>query len=133
MTQIKSFQDILAWQRAHELVLLIYKITEISYPKSEEYCLKSQIRRCAISIPSNIAEGFKRRSKKDCIHFYNIADASLEELKYQTILSKDLHYFSGVQYHQIMELSNEVGKLLCGWAKAQKALFQNCSVVLCPA
>jgi len=93
LVAIKNLTEIIAWQKAHELVLEIYKITN-DFPKIEDYCLTSQIRRAAISIPSNIAEGFKRKSTRDSVHFYNIADGSLEEVKYQLILARDLKYIS---------------------------------------
>lgn len=118
MAGINSFTDIKAWQKAHELVLEVYKLTK-SFPKFEEFCLTSQIRRAAISIPSNIAEGFKRKSAKDSNHFYNIADGSLEEAKYQLILSKDLEYISEGSFSKVFSLAEEVGRLLCGWYKSQ--------------
>ena len=118
MTQIKSFIEITAWQKSHTLVLEIYRITS-QFPKQEEYCLTSQIRRAAISIPSNIAEGFKRKSAKDSDHFYNIADGSLEEVKYQLILSKDLQYINSYEFDRIWLLAEEVGKILSGWKKSQ--------------
>lgn len=118
MANIKSFTDIKAWQKAHELVLEVYKLTK-DFPKYEEFCLTSQIRRAAVSIPSNIAEGFKRKSVKDSSHFYNIADGSLEEVKYQLILSKDLKYINEEMFLEVFALSEEVGRLLCGWHKSQ--------------
>lgn len=78
---IKTFHDIVAWQKAHELVLLSYKLTE-QHPKTEIFGLASQSRRCAVSVPSNIAEWYTRKSRADCLHFYRISDGSLEELKY---------------------------------------------------
>lgn len=119
MDKIKSFQDIIAWKKAHELVLFIYKITD-NFPRSEEFGLKSQIRRAAVSIPSNIAEGFKRKSKADSVHFYNMAEASLEEAKYQLILSRDLKYISLEEYEKSVFLAEETGKILYGWLSSQK-------------
>ena len=92
MGQIKSFQDLEVWQRAHKLVLAVYRMTKV-FPAEEKYGLVSQMRRAAVSVPANIAEGFKRRSKSDKIRFYNMSETSLEELKYYFILSKDLAYF----------------------------------------
>ena len=86
MGTIKTFQDIVAWQKAHQLALLVYQLTE-KYPKIEIFGLVSQGRRCAVSVPSNIAEGYTRKSRADCLHFYRIADGSLEELKYQLLLA----------------------------------------------
>lgn len=93
MGQIKSFQDLEVWQRAHKLVLAVYRMTK-TFPADERYGLVSQMRRAAVSVPANIAEGFKRRSKTDKMRFYNMSETSLEELKYYFILSKDLEYFN---------------------------------------
>lgn len=116
---IKVFTDIVAWQKAHNLTLLVYNLTD-SYPKSETFGLASQSRRCAVSIPSNIAEGFKRKSKNDSIRFYNIAEGSLEELKYQILLAKDLNYVTNSQHKHALEMAEEVGRLINGWIKIQK-------------
>ncbi|MDO8536733.1 MAG: four helix bundle protein [bacterium] len=119
MGAITTFTEIIAWQKAHALVLEIYKITE-EYPDNEKFGLVSQTRRCAVSVPSNIAEGFKRKSKNDSIHFYNIAEASLEELKYQTLLAHDLGYISKREYASLAQLLDETGKLIHGWSKIQR-------------
>lgn len=119
MAGIKTFKELTVWQKSHELVLLVYKVC-VQYPKFEEFGLASQSRRCAVSIPSNIAEGFKRKHRADSIHFYNISEGSLEELKYQILLAKDLGYISVNQYNEIIALADEVGKLLYGWIKIQK-------------
>lgn len=119
MTNIKKFQDLLVWQKAHLLVIDIYKITEI-YPKHELFGLISQIRRSAVSVPANIVEGFRRNSLKDSINFYNISDASLEELKYHLLLSKDLNYIKEKELHNIMKLCEEVGKMLTRWIQSQR-------------
>lgn len=119
MANIISFTEIKAWQKAHELVLNVYKLTK-DFPKFEEFCLTNQIRRAAISIASNIAEGFKRKSAKDSSHFYNIADGSLEEVKYQLILSRDLNYIDEEAFMKVFTMAEEVGRLLCGWHKSQQ-------------
>ncbi len=116
---IKTFREILAWQKAHELVLIVYKITE-GFPKDELFALTSQMRRCAVSIASNIAEGFKRKTKSDSVHFYNMSEGSLEELKYQLLLSRDISYISSETYENVNNLAGEVGKLINGWIKVQK-------------
>ena len=116
---IKTFKEILAWQKAHKLVLEVYRLAE-GYPKHETFGLISQSRRCAVSVPSNIAEGFKRKSQKDSDHFYNIAEGSLEELKYQLLLARDLSHISDKNYGEIINLGEEVGKLLNGWRKSQR-------------
>ena len=85
----KNFQDLLIWQKAHQWVLDVYSISK-SLPKEELFGLTSQLRRAAVSIPANIAEGFKRRGKNDKARFYNIAQSSLEECRYYLILIQDL-------------------------------------------
>lgn len=87
----KSFREVETWKKAHQWVLGVYKLTEC-FPKHELFGLTSQLRRAAVSVPANIAEGFKRQGKGDKIRFYNIAQASLEECRYYLILSNDLSY-----------------------------------------
>ena len=89
--KIKTFTDLIAWQESHKLVLLIYEETK-KFPKEEIFILTSQMRRAAISITSNIAEGFGRRSYKEKVQFYYLAQSSLTELKNQIITSKDIKY-----------------------------------------
>ncbi|MBQ7635526.1 MAG: four helix bundle protein [Bacteroidaceae bacterium] len=89
MTQ--SFQDIIAWQKAHEFVLLVYKTTR-NFPAFERYALASQFQRAAVSIAANIAEGYKRISNADKLRMYNISQGSLEECRYYIILANDLGY-----------------------------------------
>jgi four helix bundle protein len=116
---IKTFRDLLVWQKAHQLVLDIYKLTA-KFPTEEKYGLSSQLRRAGTSIPSNIAEGFKRKTAKDRVHFYNISDGSLEEVKYQLLLAVDLKYIPDENYQKIMCLAEEVSKMLNSWIKSQK-------------
>lgn len=116
---IKSFKELRVWQKAHELVLLIYKLTS-KFPSEEKFGLTSQLRRAAVSIASNIAEGFKRTSSKVSENFYDIADGSIEEVKYQILLSKDLKYITENDYVHSLTLSEEVSKMLYSWSKTQK-------------
>lgn len=116
---IKNFKDIYVWQKAHELTLLVYELTKKN-PKEELFGLVSQIRRSAVSVPSNIVEGFKRNGEKDDKHFCNVAQASLEELKYQMFLSKDLKYLLETEYKKFESLSIEVSKLLHLWIKGKQ-------------
>jgi len=104
----KNFNDLIVWQKAHKLVLEIYKLTK-DFPEEEAYGLTSQIRRAAVSIPANIAEGFKRRGKADKLRFYNIAQASLTEVQYFIILANDLKYGNT---SVINSLSEEISKIL---------------------
>ena len=87
----RTFQDLLVWQKAHEFVLGIYALTT-GFPKQETYGLSLQMRRASLSIPANIAEGFRRRGKPDKARFMNIAEGSVEECRYFLILAKDLGY-----------------------------------------
>lgn len=116
---INTFKDIVAWQKAHLFTLEIYKITK-TFPRIEDYNLTSQMRRCAVSVPSNIAEGFARKSLSDSKRFYIIAEGSLEELKYQLLLSKDLNYTKESIYNKLNNQAEEVSKLLSSWKRSQK-------------
>jgi four helix bundle protein len=104
----KTFQDLVVWQRAHQFVLAVYHYSDY-FPQKEVYSLTSQLRRAAVSIPANIAEGFKKRGKADEVRYMNIAQGSLEECRYYLILAKDLGY--GDNQHLIPQLE-EVSKLL---------------------
>jgi len=117
--KIKTFKELIVWQKAHQLTLEIYNITK-NFPKYEEFILVNQMRRCVVSVPSNIAEGFKRKSLKDSLHFYNMAEGSLEELKYQLLLAKDLSYIKEEKYNELIDFAEEVGKLLYGWKNSQR-------------
>ena len=101
------------WQKSHDMVIEIYRITG-SFPDEERYGLVSQIRRSASSVPTNIVEGFKRRSRKEFAHFLNIAESSLEETKYWLILSKDLSYIKDDEVGKVEALCDEIGKMLFG-------------------
>lgn len=114
MEPAKSFEELVAWQKAHQLTLEIYRLTK-SFPKEELYGLTSQIKRAATSVPSNIAEGFQRRGKADKCKFFNIAQASLEEARYQLILARDLDY---ADTSTAMKLADETGKLLGSYMRS---------------
>ncbi len=104
----KNFQDLIVWQKAHQFVLSVYNYSDY-FPQKEVYGLTSQFRRAAISIPANIAEGFKKKSKTDKARFMNIAQGSLEECRYYLILAKDLGYGDNPE---LMPLLEEVSKML---------------------
>jgi four helix bundle protein len=110
----KSFRDLVVWQRAHEFVLEAYKLSG-GFPKSEIYGLISQFRRAAVSIPANIAEGFRKHSKVEKAHFLSIAQCSLEEVRYYLILVADLGYGDS---SQLLSKLEEVSKLLEGYRRA---------------
>jgi four helix bundle protein len=109
----ENFDKLLVWQRAHSLVLKIYEVTN-SFPKEEIWGLTSQIRRSAVSVPSNIVEGKARGSRKDFKRFLLIARGSLEEVKYQSLLAKELKYMNDEQYEEITVMIEDVGRLLGG-------------------
>lgn len=101
----------------HQLVLKVYENTK-QYPVEEKYALVQQMRRAAVSVAANIAEGSKRRSPKDKTHFYNMADTSLEELKYYFVLSCDLHYIAKENSSFLKAHAEEVGRMLTGLIKS---------------
>ena len=109
----ENFDKLLVWQRAHLLVLKIYEVTN-SFPKEEIWGLTSQIRRAAVSVPSNIVEGKARGSRKDFKRFLLVARGSLEEVKYQSLLAKELKYMNEEQYEEITVMIEDVGRLLGG-------------------
>lgn len=115
---IKDFKEIYVWQKAHELTLLVYTLTK-KYPKDELFGLVSQSRRAVVSVPSNVVEGFKRRGQQDDAHFCNIAQASLEELRYQLFLAKDLRYITLDEFEKVEKLCEETSKLLNLWIKSK--------------
>lgn len=119
MAAIKTFRDLQVWQKSHALVLDVYRITK-SFPTHEMYGLISQLRRAALSVASNIVEGFKRRTVHDSVHFYNMADASLEEVKYQLLVARDLEYINEQIYREVITLAEEVSKMLRGWTDSQR-------------
>jgi four helix bundle protein len=104
----KSYKELVVWQKSHNLVLEIYKITK-DFPKEELFGLTSQIRRAAISIAANIVEGFARKGLKDKLRFYNISQGSVNEVDYLLFLSKDLQY-GDTSY--LMEKTQEIGRML---------------------
>src|ERR1700730_1352953 len=110
----QTFKDLVVWQKARQFVLATYSMTA-SFPRREIYCLTSQMRRAAISVPANIAEGFKKRGASDKIRFLNVAEGSLEECRYYLILVQDLGYSSTEEIEAVRE---EVSKLLGAYARA---------------
>jgi four helix bundle protein len=109
-----SFRDLVVWQKAHEFVLAVYRLTE-SFPDREKFGLAHQMRRAAVSIPANIAEGFGKRSPAEKARFLNIAEGSLEECRYYLILTQDLGYG---QTDELMATLAETSRLLSAYARA---------------
>ena len=114
---MSGFKQLKVWQKGIDLVIKVYKITE-SFPKSEMYVLFSQLRRCAVSIPSNIAEGSSRNNPKEFTQFLYIAQGSLSELDTQLILAQLLGYIQ--DFNDIEELIRQIRSMLTGLIKAQK-------------
>ncbi len=118
MTKISSFRDLKVWRKAHELALYIYQVTK-KFPPEEKYELVSQMRRAILSVATNIVEGFRRVSLKESLRFYDIANASLEELRYETQVSSDLGYLSDNELQTANEKFEEVSKMLNSWIRSQ--------------
>jgi four helix bundle protein len=114
ISSTKSFFELEVWQKAHKLVLEVYTFSK-DFPQSELFGLTSQLRRASVSIPANIAEGYKRIGKPDKIRFYNIAQSSLEEVRYYLFLSKELGYMEDI--NQLKNLAEEVSKMLDAYIK----------------
>ena len=111
----EKFEDLEVWKKAHQLALNVYKITK-DFPPEEKFGLVSQMRRAAVSVPANIAEGFKKRTLRDKANFYNIAQGSLEELRYYFILVKDLGFMKENQGW--LNAVEEIGRMLYGLIKS---------------
>jgi four helix bundle protein len=109
--KIKSFTDLVVWQEAHKLVLLIYEITKI-FPKEEIFGLVSQMRRGAVSITSNISEGFSRQSSKEKLQFFSIARGSITELQNQLLIARDIGYLGEENFIRVSDKIITVHKLL---------------------
>ena len=109
----RTFEDLIVWQKAHEFTLAVYKVTE-GFPKTEVYGLTSQFRRAAVSIPANIAEGFRKRGRADKARFLNISQGSIEECRYYLILSRDLGY---IETEELDSKLSEASKLLNAYIK----------------
>ena len=123
-TKIRDFTDLDTWKKSHELALNIYKATE-KFPESEAFSLISQMQRAAVSITSNIAEGFGRQTLKEKIQFYYQAQGSLTELKNQLILSKDLGYISVLESDKMMDVLIVSHKLLQGLLRKTKSFLNH--------
>lgn len=110
----RTFEDVELWKKAHAWVLDIYRFTE-TFPKHEMFGLTSQLRRSAVSVPGNFAEGFNKSGRADKVRFYNIAQGSLEESRYYLILARDLHYGDPIK---LIQGASEIGRMLRSYARA---------------
>jgi len=118
--RIIFFTNLLAWQKGHQLVILIYKTTE-SFPERETFALINQMRRAAVSITSNIAEGFSRKSLKEKVQFYYTALGSLTEVQNQLLVARGVGYLRENKFKDIILLSEEVAKLINGLIRSLKS------------
>lgn len=118
-TTIKSFTDLNAWKEGHKLVLAIYELTKF-FPKEEVFGLISQMRRCAVSITSNIAEGFSRQSYKEKVQFYSMAQGSVTELQNQLIIARDVGFIMKDKFQEIALQSITVHKIINGLIKSSR-------------
>jgi four helix bundle protein len=121
--KIKEFTDLKAWREAHKLVLMVYETTK-TFPKEEIFALTNQMQRCAVSITSNIAEGFGRQGYKEKIQFYYLAQGSLTELKNQLLISRDIRYFDVEHYDKLVEQANVSHQLLQGLIRKSKTFIR---------
>ena len=114
--KIETFEDLIVWQKAHQLTLAVYRITK-NFPEVERFGLISQIRRSSASICANIAEGHTKTTQ-EFVRFLEISRGSLQETKYHLILSRDLGYCSSLQFDSLWNSSNEVGKMIYSLIKS---------------
>ena len=121
MSKIKGFEDLKVWEKSHEFVLEVYKITQ-QFPGEEKFGMTSQIRRSAVSVAANIAEGSKRQHLNEYIQMLYIAQGSLSETKYYLLLARDLKYLNDEVYQQIFSQSQEIAKMLSGLINSLKNL-----------
>ena len=117
MSKFNSFEEIIAWQKARELNIKIYSLTNKNEPFKKDFGLRDQIRRSSISISSNIAEGFERQTTKEFIRFLYIAKASAGEFRSQLYLASDLKYITSEDFEKLKLKVNEISKLISGLIK----------------
>jgi four helix bundle protein len=114
--KVESYKELLAYQKSYKLALMIYDITT-KFPESEKYGLVSQLRRAAVSVPSNISEGYRRGSRKEYTQFLKMSLGSNAELETQLSLAKDLGYIDADSFKKVYDMNEEVGRLLSSYIK----------------
>jgi len=117
--KILHFTDLDAWRYGHELAVAVYKVTE-QFPQKEIFGLTYQVRKSAVSVPSNIAEGFSRKTSKEKQHFYYISKGSLFELQSQLLIARDIGFIKSSEYEVFEQKTETVCKLICGLIKDTK-------------
>jgi len=110
---VQRFTELKVWQRSHQLVLAVYRLSK-AFPADERYGLLSQLRRAALSVPTNIAEGSKRQGRQDYARFLNISEGSLVETEYLLMISRDLDYLKPEQTGPLLEEIHEIAGMLHG-------------------
>ena len=118
--KVQSFRDLGVWREGHKLVIMVYEFTK-TFPKEESFGIVSQLMRAAVSITSNIAEGFSRHGIKEKVQFYSMAHGSLTEIENQLIISKDVGYLSSDTFNKTFEQLVLTHKLLNGLISRTKA------------
>lgn len=113
---MQNYKDLIVWQKAHKMVLNVYKLSK-KMPKEETYGLISQLRRCAVSVPANLAEGSGKNTAKDTANFFQISLGSLHETEYYILLSKDLQYITEEEYNLTNQIISEVKAMLISLIK----------------
>ncbi len=108
---MQPYRELKVWQRSHALVLQIYRVSA-AFPTEERFGLTSQLRRAAVSVPSNIAEGSKRKTKADFAHFLNVAEGSSSETEYLLILARDLTYLATDEVQGLLQEVDEIARML---------------------
>ncbi|OGP72030.1 MAG: four helix bundle protein [Deltaproteobacteria bacterium RBG_13_58_19] len=119
MAKLKSFRDLVAWQKAMDLVTEVYRVSQ-GFPKEEVYGLTGQMRRAAVSVPSNLAEGQGKASTGEFQQFLGHAKGSLAELVTQIIIARNLRYLEDQKAEALLQLTAEVGKLINGLVSSLK-------------
>jgi four helix bundle protein len=122
--EIRSHRDLIVWQRAIELVTTVYRVSQ-SFPSSEQYGLTSQVRRAAVSVPSNIAEGYGRGTSQDYLRFLRMARGSLFEVDTQLLIATNLGILPESRYQELDAHMTEVGRVLAGLIKSIEARITN--------
>ncbi|MBL7862478.1 MAG: four helix bundle protein [Cyclobacteriaceae bacterium] len=117
---MQNYKELIVWQKAHQHVLLVYKYTKV-FPKEEQFGLTNQLRRAAASIPSNIAEGAGKSTKKDFANYLPSAFGSSQEVEYLLLLSHELEYLTREDFEKINSLTNEIKAMLISLIKKVRA------------
>ena len=120
--KIKSFTDLNTWKEGHKLVLMVYKTSE-EFPQKEIFGLISQMKRCVVSITSNVAEGFSRNTIKDKYQFYSVAQGSLAELQNQLLIARDVGYLKDGEFQKIAQQTIVVNKLINGLKRIKNTRY----------